>query len=372
MNIDIQEVINQSQRKSFVDFQFNLYKDNSFWVPPIKSDELKAIDSKKNPAFDFCEAKFWIAKKDGKIVGRIAAIINQLYNKKTGKNYGRISKVEFINDNKVVDALFQVALDWLKSREMTAVHGPLGFTNLDTQGLLIEGFDYLPSIASVYHLPYYLTQFERLGFTKENDWLEFRLTLTDKPVNKAIRGSSLIKKRFGYDVIRFETKKEMQEYAIPIFKILNEAFQNLPYVNKFNDKMISLYSKKYFKVLDPRFVRVVKKDKEIVGFVVGLPSMSEAMQKANGKLFPFGFLHLLKAMKSPKEIDLLLTGVLEDHQNNGVAVILFAELQSEMLKSGINIMETTGIFETNQNVIANWKNYEHIQHKRRRCFIKQL
>ena len=372
MNIDIQEVNKQSERKAFVNFQFNLYKDNGFWVPPIKKDELLAINPSENPAFDFCKAKFWIAKKEGKIVGRIGAIINTLYNKKQNINYGRVSKVEFIDDNSVVDKLFETALDWLKQEGMTKVHGPLGFTNLDTQGLLIEGFDHLPSIASVYHLPYYQEHFERLGFIKENDWVEFRLNLTDKPVNKANRGASLIKRRFGYDVIQFKTKAEMQEYAIPIFKILNEAFQNLPYVNKFNDKMIELYSTKYFKVLDPKFVRVVKKDDEIVGFVVGLPSLSRAMQKAKGKLFPFGFTHLLKAIKNPKEIDLLLTGVLEEHQNNGVAVILFAELQQEMLDAGITIMETTGIFETNQNVIANWKNYEHIQHKRRRCFVKEL
>ncbi len=372
MTIQIQEVKSCTDRKSFVAFQFDLYKNNAYWVPPIKTDELSAINPEKNPAFEFCQAKFWLAHKDGKILGRIGAIINGLYNKKTGLPYGRITKTEFIDDNEVVDALFETAINWLKSEGMTHVHGPLGFTNLDTQGLLIEGFDYLPSIVSVYHLPYYLTQFERLGFHKENDWLEFRLTLTDKPVNKASRGAGLIKKRFGYDVIRFQNKAEMQKYSKEIFEILNDAFQNLPYVNKFNNKMIELYSKKYFKVLDPRFVRVVKKEKQIVGFVVGLPSLSKAMQKAKGKLFPFGFMHLMKAIKNPTEIDLLLTGVLEEHQNNGVAVILFAELQTEMMNAGITIMETTGIFETNKNVISNWKNYENIQHKRRRCFVKKI
>ena len=372
MNIDIQEVTDKSDRKKFVDFQFNLYSNDSNWVPPMIADELKSIDPLQNPAYDFCEAKFWIAKTKGKTVGRIGAIVNNLYNKKIAKDYGRITKVEFIDDAEVPDALFKAAFDWLKSKNMTHVHGPLGFTNLDTQGLLIEGFDYLPSIASVYHKKYYLKHFERLGLEKENDWLEFRLTLTEKPVNKASRGSALIKRRFGYDVIQFSKQSEMQDYSKEIFKILNDAFQNLPYVNKFNDKMIDLYSKKYFKVLDPKFVRVVKKDDKIVGFVVGLPSMSKAMQKAKGKLFPFGFYHLMKALKNPTEIDLLLTGVLEEHQSNGVAVILFAELQTEMLKHNITIMETTGIFETNQNVIANWKNYENIQHKRRRCFIKEL
>lgn len=372
MSIDIQEVTTNKDRKVFVDFPFKLYKENAFWVPSIKSDEIKAMDPIENPAFEFCEAKFWVAIKDGQVVGRIGAIVNHLYNEKVGQKYGRINRVEFIDNDLVVDALFDTALTWLKAEGMTYVHGPLGFTNLDTQGLMIEGFEYLPSIASVYHLPYYLEQFERLGFKKENDWVEFQLTLTERPVKKAARGSELIKKRFGFDVIRFTTKAEMQAYSKEIFQILNDAFQDLPYVNRFSDKMIELYSEKYFKVLDPKYVRVVKKEEAIVGFVVGLPNLSEAMQKTGGKLFPFGFVHLMKAIKNPKAIDLLLTGVLQEHQSSGVAVILFAELQQEMMDAGITQMETTGIFESNQNVIANWKNYENVQHKRRRCFVKDL
>lgn len=372
MSIDIQEVITKEDRKAFVEFQFQLYESNGYWVPPIKNDEIQAINPQKNPAFQFCDAQFWVAKVEGQIVGRIGAIINHLYNDKVGASLGRINRIEFIDNKKIVDALFKTAIDWFKTKNIKKVHGPLGFTNLDTQGLLIEGFDYLPSIASVYHFSYYQEHFERLGFTKENDWVEFRLSLTEFPVNKAIRGANLVKNRFGFDVIKFKNKAEMQAYAKPIFEVLNNAFQDLPYVNHFNEDMIALYSKKYFKVLDPRFVRVVKKEKEIVGFIVGIPSLSKAMQKTKGKLFPLGFLHLIKAMKNPREIDLLLTGVLQEHQNSGVAVILFAEIQQEMLQAGIKIMETTGIFETNINVIANWKNYEHVQHKRRRCFVKNI
>ncbi len=372
MSIEIKEVLNAKDRKRFVDFQFDLYKGNAYWVPPIKKDEIKAIDPKSNPAFEFCEARYWLALSDGKIVGRIGAIINRLYNEKTGINYGRINRVEFIDDSEVSDALFNTAFEWFKTKQVTQVHGPLGFTNLDTQGLLIEGFDYLPSIGSVYHFDYYQNHFDRLGFEKENDWVEFRLKLTEKPVSKASRGSALIKKRFGFDVVTFSSNKEMQAYGKPIFKVLNEAFQDLPYVNRFSEKLMNLYSQKYFKVLDYKFVRVVKKEDEIVGFVVGIPSLSKAMQKTKGKLFPFGFTHVLKALKNPTEIDLLLTGVLPEHQNSGVAVILFAELQQQMLDMGIHTMETTGIFENNHNVITNWKNYENIQHKRRRCYIKSL
>ncbi len=202
--------------------------------------------------------------------------------------------------------------------------------------------------------------------------MEFRLTVGDKVHQKAIRGAEIVKKRYGFEVLRFDSTKQLQPYTDTVFKILNEAFQNLPYVSRFNDKMIEVYAKKYFKVLNPKFVRMVKKDEQLIAFIVAIPSLSRAMQKANGKLFPFGFYHILKALKKPKLIDLLLTGVLPEFHNAGVAVVLFAEIQEEMLKHGFNQMETTGMFETNHNAIANWKNYENIQHKRRRCYIKPL
>lgn len=370
--LQVKEVHTIKEIKQFVDFQYSLYKGDSYWVPPIKSDEIKQLNPGKNPAFKFCDTKFWTAWKDNKCVGRIGAIINHEYNKKTGEKRGRFSRVEFIDDKEISSELFKVAENWLKEKGMDKVHGPLGFTNLDNQGLLIEGFDYLPSIASVYHKQYYHDHIEKMGYQKENDWIEFRLTLGEKAQKKAMRGAGLIKKRYGFDVIKFNSTAELREYVQPMFKILNEAFQELPYVTRFNDEMIELYAEKYFKVLNPKYVTIIKKDKQVIAFLVGVPSLSKAMQKANGKLFPFGFYHIMQAMKHPKVIDLLLTGVIPEYHNAGAAVILFAEIQEEMMKQGIDQMETTGIFETNHNVISNWKNYDHIQHKRRRCFVKNL
>ncbi len=372
MSILIKEVTTKADAKKFVDFQFELYKNQPLWVPPIKSDEINALDPTKNPAFDFCDAHFFLAYKNNKIVGRIGVIINNEYNRKVNEKLGRFNRIEFIDDKTVSKALIEKAIEIFKNNSIEKIHGPLGFTNLDTQGLLIEGFEHLPSVASVYHLPYYKEHIEALGFEKENDWVEFRLTVGEHAQQKASRGAALITKRYGFEVVRFSNKKELQEYGNEVFKVLNDAFVELPYTNKFNDKMIKLYSEKYFKILNPKYVRVVKKDKEVVGFVVGTPSLSEAMIKAKGKLFPFGFIHILNAMKHPKVIDFFLTGVKHEYQNAGVAVILFAELQEEMAKNGLNTIETTGIFETNHNVISNWKNYEHIQHKRRRCFVKTI
>lgn len=374
MAVEIVEVKSPAQRKAFVNFQFELYKHDKNWVPPLKADEVKSITPEKNPAYDFCEAKFWLAYKNGKVVGRIGAIVNQAYIDKIGEKKGRFSRLEFEQDPEVLSALLAVAETWLKEKGMTAVHGPLGFSNLDTQGMLIEGFDHLQSIASVYHKPYYLEMLEQHGYEKEIDWVEFRLTVGEKATQKAKRGSQLIQKRYGIEVMHFKTAKELEPYTARLFEILNDAFQELPYTAPFSQKMIDFYAGKYVKLLNPEFVKMVKMNGEIIGFVVGMPSLSEAMQKANGKLFPFGFMHILKARKGKgvDTMDQLLTGVLQEHQSTGAAVILMAELQDVMLSKGMKYIETTGIFETNTNAISNWKNYEHIQHKRRRCFHKSL
>ncbi len=371
MSVIIKEVFNKRDIKQFVNFQFELYKDNKYWVPPIKDSEFKSL-LPANPAFDFCDARFFLAYKNDKCVGRIGAIINKSYNEKVGKKFGRINRIEFIDDIEVSEKLIQTASDWFRQQGMEYIHGPLGFTNLDTQGLLVDGFDYLPSIASVYHLPYYKEHFEKLGFEKENDWIEFRLTITEAPLKKAKRGAELVKQRYGVKVVSFTKRSELQQYAKKIFEVLNDAFQFLPYVSFLNEKMIKSYSDKYFNILNPKFIKVVTKDNVPVGFFVGLPSLSVAMQKSKGKLFPFGFTHVLKALKKPEVIDMLLTGVTQDYQNAGIAVILISELQEEMMTAGITTLETTGIFESNQNVITNWKNYENIQHKRRRCYVKNI
>jgi GNAT superfamily N-acetyltransferase len=372
MSLEIREVKSKQDVKAFVAFQFDLYRGHKYWVPPLKKDEVKALDPKSNPAYSFCDVKFWLAYKGSKCVGRIGAIINRTYNEKVGKKYGRINRIEFIDDDQVFDSLMEKAESWLKEKEMELVHGPLGFSNLDTQGLLVEGFDYLPSIGSVYHLPYYKDHFDRRGYEKENDWLEFRLTISEQAQNKASRGMELLKRRFGFEIVEIPTKKDLSKYTHRIFEILNASFGELPYVAELSEEMIDLYTKKYMEVLDPNFITLVRKDDTIIGFFIGLPNLSEAMQKAGGKLFPIGFAHVLKAFKNPKCIDMMLTGVLPEYHSSGVAVLLVGELQRRMLERGINILETTGVFETNHNVISNWKNYEHVQHKRRRCYVKAI
>jgi GNAT superfamily N-acetyltransferase len=370
--IEIKEVKSKKQLKQFVDLPFTLYKGNAYWVPPIKKDELKQWNKDKNPAYEFSETKLWLVYKDEKPAGRIAAIINHAYNKKVGEKYGRFSRIEFIDDPEVSRLLLKTAESWLQEKGMKKIHGPLGFTNLDTQGLLIEGFDHLQCLASVYHLPYYRDHIEALGYHKENDWIEFRLHLSDELVKKGERGAALLTRRFGFEVVSFQSKDEMMQYADYVFDILNDAFEKLPYVVRFNDRMKELYKEKYFQMLDYRFVFFVKDKEKVVGFFVGIPSLSKALQKANGSLYPMGIVHILKAFKNIEVIDLTLTGVDPEYQTKGVPVLIFNQLHQALIKNGIRTMETTGIFEDNHGVINNWKNYDHIQHKRRRCFVKEL
>jgi hypothetical protein len=374
MGIRIKVVVSAKDYQDFVELPFRLYKNNPYWVPPIKQDELKSLKPETNPAYGFCDIKLWLAEDNGKIVGRIAAIINNSYNKLKGIKAGRFSRFECINDFNAASALFKTAEDWISSMKMEMVHGPLGFSNLDTQGLLIEGFEYIQAIGSVYHMEYYHDFIKQLGYKKESDWVEFRLTVGEKSLDKASRVAKIAKSRFGIDIISFRNKKQLRPYARKIFEILNNSFSELPYVTPFNDEMIDFYADKYIKFLNPEFVKMVCVEDKIIGFVVGLPSLSKAMQKANGKLLPFGLMHILKARKG-KGVDTmeqLLTAVDNEYQSTGAIALLMSELQNSMLQKGLKYIETTGVFETNQKALLNWKNFEYIQHKRRRCFKKLL
>lgn len=372
MGIVINEVLSKSDIKKFVKFPFKIYKGNKYWVPQIISDEIKSLMPEHNPAFKHCKAKFWIALDDKTVVGRIGAIINYDYNKKIGQNIGRFSRFECVNNIEVAALLFQTAEQWLKSENMDLVMGPLGFNNLDHQGMMVEGFDHLPSVASEYHMPYYKDFCEQLGYIKEIDWIEFRLTVKEIP-EKALKMNELIKQRYKLNVLTFKKTKELLPFGFQIFKVLNAAFANLFSFVAFDDEMVTYFVNRYLKFLNPNFVKLIEtENKEIVAFIIGLPSLSEAFQKAKGKLFPFGFIHILNAIKHPKVVDLILTGIEPSYQNKGVSAILITELQKAMLEYGVKYSETTGIFETNHEAINHWKSYEHIQHKRKRCFKKEL
>lgn len=376
MQIEIREISAKNELKQFVLLPFSIYKSNPNWAPPIIKDEMKLLDQSQNPAFEFCTCKFWIVIRSGKCIGRIGAVINRYLNAGTQEKMARFTRFECENNSETAALLFKTAEEWALQNGMEKIHGPLGFNNLDSQGVLVEGFDQLQSIASVYHLPYYQKLIEERGYTKEIDWVEYRLTVGENAVKKAARGAELIKRRYGLEVVHFSKISELLPHTNRIFDILGDAFSELPFVIPFNQKMKTFYRKKYIRFLNPEFVKLVKfkGEKEAIGFIIGMPSLSEAMQKAKGKFLPFGWYHILKARgaKNTHTMDQVLTGVLKEHQATGAGVILMAEIQNAMLQNGLKYIETTGIFETNTNAISNWKNYEHIQHKRKRAYIKNL
>jgi len=369
-NISIKEVITKQDVKDFVNLPYEIYKGNDYWVPPLKKDEAKALSPETNPMFRFADAKFWIVFKEGKCMGRIGALINHKHIEKTGEKYGRFTRMEFCNDNDVVDLLFKTAEDWVKEQNMEGIQGPLGFTNLDSQGMLVEGFDELQAMGSSYHLPYYKEQLERIGYKKDVDWVEFQLTVNEVP-EKASKLANLLIKRYKLHVLNFKSSKELMPYADKIFNVLNMAFDDLYSMVKFDKDMIDFYRNKYFKLLNPRFVKIIENEEnEVVGFIIGLPSLSKALQKVNGKITLFNFHHITKALKKPVLMELLLTGVNPKHHGKGYSALLINELQKEMIAVGVKAVETTGIFETNEKAISHWKNYENKQHKRKRSFIK--
>lgn len=370
--LKIVEITTKKQRKDFVKFQFEIYKNQKNWVPPLIKDEINYLDPDKNPAIRKTNAKFYLFYKENNLVGRLGICINEQYNQKVGCKYLRIIKPEFIEDYEVFREMMDFVFDYANKAGLEKVHGPLGFTNLDTQGLLIEGFEHLQSIASVYHLPYYKDFFEKYGFEKENDWVEFRITLDEEVINKGIKVAEMLQKRYNYTIVNFNTTQELLKYKHDFFETLFEAFDVLPYVARFDEQMVDFYTHKYFSSINPKYVTIVLKDDEFAGFILPIPSLSKAFQKANGRLLPFGLFHLLKAMKKNDTADFLLTGVRKKYQNLGVAVILFTAAQKKLWDNGIRFIETTGIFETNDEVINNWKYFNHVLHKRRRCFVKKI
>lgn len=373
MSIEIKEVKTKKDIKEFVDFQFSLYKGNKFWVPALKSDEIKSLTPEKNPAMDFCDYSFWLAYKNGKVVGRIGGIIIALRNEKSGEKIARFTRPEFIDDFEISEALLKTVEDWAVKKGMEGIQGPLGFSNLDHQGLLIEGHDWLPSVASDYHADYYAKHYERLNYTKEIDWLEFRITFPDELPAKAIRINEMVKQRYGMTSLNFNSKEELLPYKDKIFDVFNDAFQELFGTYVFPDKLKKFYSDKYFPILNPKFVKMLAdKEGKLIAFIIALPSLSKAMQKANGKLFPFGWWHLKRALEHPEDMDLMLSGVLPEYQSKGLVALLITDLWETARQHGIKYVETTGMLENNNVAIQLWKSYDHIQHKRKRCYRKMF
>ena len=375
MSIKIKEVSNKKELKQFVKFNIELYKDCPYHVPSLIDEEMTTLDQSKNPAFENCDAVYYLAYKDGKIVGRIAGIINRLSNHTWKQRRVRFGFVDFIDDNEVVDALFSAVEQWAKAQGMVEFHGPMGFSDLDHEGMLVEGFDQLATMATIYNYDYYPKQLERIGFTKDEDWHEFKIYVPDGIPEKHLRIGEIVKRKYGLKVVKCEKRKDLMGYALQIFNTLNEAYAPLYGFSQLSRKQIDYYIDIYIPLVRMDMVTLIvrEEDDKVVGFGISLPSLSNAMRAAKGSLFPFGWVHLLKALKGkPKVIDLYLVGVLPEYQNKGVNALLFNDLIPVYNKLGVEYAESNPELESNSAVQAQWSYFKREHHKTRRAFVKNI
>jgi GNAT superfamily N-acetyltransferase len=374
MNIEIVKVKDKKTLKSFIKFPFKLYKGVDNYVPPLIDFEVSTLSPGKNPAFEVSEVKLLLAIQNRVIVGRIAGII--LDAEKKDKNLVRFGWIDFIDDKDVSSALINSIVEWAADKGITGIHGPMGFTDFDFEGCLIRGFDELATQATIYNYPYYQEHFESLGFQKSCDWLEVRGSVPTELPRRIKLAASLISTRFKLYPKKFNSKKEILKYAPGVFRTLNASFQNLYGFYELTEKQIQYYVDAYFGFVRKEFVTViVNEHDEVVACAITLPSISRALQKAKGTLFPFGFIHILRAFKKNDLLDMLLIGVHPDYQKLGASQLIFAELLSNFIDQKVKRVNTAIMLEENAGVLNLWnefKEYETSSEIRRRCYIKTI
>ena len=374
--IVIKEVKSKRDLYRFVKFGIDLYKDNPYFCPPILFDEMNTFNPKGNPALEVCEHIIYMAYRDGKIVGRIVGLINHRANKAWGVKKCRFGWFDFVDDYDVFKALIDAVAEWGRRNGMECLNGPVGFTDFDHQGLLIEGFDHNAPMASLYTHPYYVAHYERYGLRKEADWIEYQITPPAQAPERMRRIVSLIEQRYKLHTVKVKSVRELKNrYGYSYFDVLDEAYQKLYNYQPMTERQKRYYCKMYFPLLNFDFVTMVANEQdEIVAVGLGMPSLSDALRKSRGRLFPFGWYHIIKALKAKRmtDFDLLLIGVRPDYQDKGVTALIFNEMTPYFTKYGIKRVETTAILENNKKSLANFAEFDHIQHKRRRAFIKEL
>lgn len=374
MSVVIKEVRTKSELKKFIWFGINMYKDCPYAAPPLMMDDLMNLSKGKNPALDFCDTAYFLAYRGKEIVGRIAGIIHPVANETWNHKNARFGWIDFIDDAEVSDALFDAVENWARSKGMDHLHGPLGFTDLDNEGALIEGYDKASTLATIYNYPYYIQHYERRGFVKEIDWNEYLITVPEVFPERFFKIAEVVKQRYNLKPVKLKSKKEVvKRYAKKIFDLLNESYKDLFGYTKLNDDQIYFYIKLYFSFfrLDT-VVLVVDEQDNLIALGIGMPSFTKALQKAKGHLFPFGWWYMLQALKKNDMIDLYLMSVHPDYQNKGVNAIVFAEMMPNAAKNGYKFAETNPELESNTKMASQWDSFEYVNHKKRRAYIKKL
>ncbi len=359
----------------YVKFGIDLYDGNEQFVPPMIFDEVHTLLPEKNPAFDYCRSQCFMAYRDGKPAGRITAIVNDQINAKCNKREARFGFVDFIDDDEVVDALFKAAEDWARSQGMTEIIGPMGFSDMDREGMLVEGFDEMGTMATIYNYAYYPKQVERLGYTKDTDWVEYRIKVPEKVPEKMSRIAEIVQKKFELRVLKYTSGKKIKnDYGKVLFELINEAYADLYGYSTLTERQIDYYIDMYLSIIRLEYVSVVvDKNDQLVGVGITIPSLAKALQQSKGKLFPFGWWRILRAMKGKNDVvDLLLIAVKPEYQSKGVNSLFFNDLIDIYNKNGVKYAESNLELESNSSVQSQWEYFEKRQHRRRRAFRKQL
>ena len=374
--VQIKEVKTKADRSLFVDLPNRLYRDNDNFVPAFYGDDMADWDEKKNPAFEYCEARSWLAYKDDQLVGRIGAILSHASNEKWGTKRMRFSQVDFIDDREVSKALFDTVENWAREKGMEEMHGPLGFCDLDREGMLIDGFDKRSMFITYYNEPYYIDHLEALGYEKDVDWVENLIPLGDyySETYKRLKIiSDTMLRRTGFRKVDVSKRSDVKPYVRKAFDLINVAYAHLYGTVELNERQIEKYTNKFLPLIDPDFCCLLIDDKDdLMGFAVGAPSMAEAMKKSRGRLFPTGWIGVLRSLKKNDTLDLFLIAVRPELRGSGVNGILMEHLYKGCIKHGIMVAETGPQLETNTKVQNQWKMFGPALHKRRRCFKKTL
>ncbi|WP_372745454.1 GTP cyclohydrolase [Lutibacter sp.] len=371
--ITIQEMISKKELKQFVKFPFELYKNNAYWVPPIINDELESFNKDINPVFNHAEARFFVALKNNKIVGRVAAIINFTEIKDQNLKKMRFGWFDFIDDIEVSKALLTKVEEIGKQHKLEFMEGPVGFSNLDKVGVLTEGFDHIGTMVTWYNYPYYQEHFKQLGFAVEKEYLENKFPFKNvikEPIERVV---TIIQKRYELTTLNFTKTKNIMPYVDKMFDLFNKSYASLPSFVPISDLEIAYFKKKYLSFINPEYIKfVVDKNDNMIGFAITMPSFSTALQKAKGKLFPFGIFHLLKARKESKDAIFYLIGIHPDYQNKGIHALIFLEYQKTFEKLGIVNCIRTPELASNKAIAAVWKNFSPVTYKKRCTFRKDI
>ena len=361
--------------KAFTKFQIDLYDGNPWYVPPLISDDVQTLSPSLNPAHDFCDQVLYMAYRDGKVVGRIAGIINRQVNEKERERAARFGFIDFVDDPEVSAALLGAVEKWSRDKGMNKLIGPLGFTDLDHEGMLVEGFDELSTMATIYNYPYYPEHMERRGYRKESDWIEFLMEVPESIPDRFNRIADIVKRKFELRVLKYKSRKRVKkEYGHALFHLINESYKDLYQYSMLTERQIDYYIDQYLDLLNLDLLTlVVDRNDRLVAVGISMPSMSRALQKSRGRMLPLGWWHLLKGLKGKNDrVDLLLVAVHPDYQNKGVNAILFQDLLPYYIAKGYRYAESNPEMETNAKVQRQWEAYNPRQHRRRRCYSKKL